>query len=91
METTTKKLPHTLILESRNRLTLSGVTEIGSFDEENLTVYTDFGEICVSGDSLQVSVLNTVTGEVSAEGRIDSVKYSDKTAKKSGFLSKVFK
>lgn len=91
MEATTKKLPHTLILESRNKLSLSGVTEIGFFDEENLTVYTSYGEITVTGEGLQVSVLNTVTGEVSAEGRIDSVKYSDKTAKKTGFFSKVFK
>ena len=85
------KIPHSLIIESRNKLLLTGVTEIGAFDEESLSVFTSYGEITVTGENIQVSVMNTSTGEVSAQGKIDSVKYSDKTAKKTGFLTKVFR
>ncbi len=91
MDEKTVKLPHTLILEARNKLSLSGVTQIGAFDEESLTVYTSYGEINITGENIQVSVMNTETGEVCAQGKIDSVKYSDKYSKKSGFFAKVLK
>ncbi len=84
-------VPHTLIIDSRNRLSISGVTEIGAFDEENLVVYTSFGELTLTGEGIQVSEMNAQTGQVTAQGRFDSMKYSDKTAKKSGFLARVFK
>lgn len=85
------KKPHMLMLESRNKLSFSGVTQIGAFDEEMLTVYTDYGEITVNGENIQVSVMNTETGEVCAQGKIDSVKYSDKYSKRTSFFAKVLK
>ena len=48
------KKPHMLMLESRNKLSFSGVTQIGAFDEEMLTVYTDYGEITVNGETKKV-------------------------------------
>ncbi|MBE6791564.1 MAG: hypothetical protein IKB08_09765 [Clostridia bacterium] len=91
MEEKIKKLPHTLIIESRSRLSLSGVTEIGSYDEESLTVYTDFGEITVTGEGLKVTVMNTETGMVSADGKINSVKFSDRTSKRMSLMSRLMK
>lgn len=91
MEEKIKKQPHTLIIESRSRLSLSGVTEIGSYDEESLTVYTDFGEITVAGEGLKVTVMNTETGMVSADGKINSVKFSDRTSKRMSLMSRLMK
>ncbi len=91
MEDKTKKVPHTLYLDSRKKLSLSGVTEIGSYDEDSISVFTDFGEITVTGENIRVTVMNTETGEVSAEGKIDSVKYSERTAKKTGLMSRLLK
>lgn len=85
------KKPHSLILEDRKQITLSGVTDVGAFDEESLTVYTDYGEVTLKGEKIQVNVVNTETGQLTAEGKINSVTYTDKTSKKTGFLSKVFR
>ena len=41
------KGPHTIILEDRRNLSITGVTDIDSFDEETVIVYTDTGELVV--------------------------------------------
>ena len=50
-------LPHTLLIENRNRITVTVATDIGSFNEESVTVFTDYGEITIQGNSLQVTKL----------------------------------
>ena len=49
MEDKFVKKPHSLHLENRCGLKLTGVTDIGAFDEENVTAYTDYGCLSVSG------------------------------------------
>lgn len=85
------KKPHLLTLEDRKKLILCGVTDVGAFDEDSITAYTDFGELVIKGEGLQVSVVNTESGQLTAEGRINSVTYSDRKAGKQGFLSRVLK
>ena len=91
MSEITKNKPHALIINDRSKLTVSGVNEVGNFDEESITLYTDFGEISIKGEGLQVSLLDTGTGEVSAQGRIDSLNYSDKTSKHTSLWSRILK
>ena len=43
------KMPHNVILEDRRNLTVSGVSDVDSFDEQNITVFTDMGELAVRG------------------------------------------
>ncbi len=86
-----KNKPHALIINDRSKLTVSGVTEVGNFDEESIILYTGVGEISIKGEGLQVSLLNTETGEVSAQGKINSLHYSDKTSKNIGFWSRILK
>lgn len=91
MDDSIKKLPHSLILEERRGLTISGVTDVGNFDEENITLYTSNDEIYIKGENLKVSELDTESGNFSAEGKIFSVSYTEKKAKKNGFFGKVFR
>ncbi len=86
-----KNKPHTLILNDRNKLTVSGVTEVGNFDEENICLYTDYGEIRIKGAGLQVSLLDTASGDVSAQGRIDSLNYSERTSKHISLWTRILK
>ena len=44
------KLPHNIIMEDRKKLSVSGVTDIDSFDEQTIIAITDLGEICTSQD-----------------------------------------
>lgn len=91
MEDNRALLPHTFLIENRNKITLTGVTDIGSFDEENIVVFTHYGEINIHGEALQVSNVNIDSGDFSAEGTVISIAYTEKIHKPSSIFSKVFK
>ena len=69
---------HNAILESRARLTLSGVTEIRSFDDRTVILYTVLGELAVTGTGLKCSRLSTESGELLIEGEICTLRYGDR-------------
>ncbi|MBO4330460.1 MAG: YabP/YqfC family sporulation protein [Oscillospiraceae bacterium] len=80
---------HSLTLSDRKRLTVSGVEDVESFDEQALTLYTGGGMLTVKGGSLKIEKLSTDGGELAVEGRIDSLEYSDAPAGRRGFLSRL--
>lgn len=85
------KMPHSVILEDRKSLVITGVSDIDSFDEETVVAYTDYGELTVKGKSLHVNKLSLESGELILEGQISSLIYTDNKVNNSGFLSKLFK
>ena len=85
------RMPHSLILKDRAQLTLSGVTDVDSFDETAVIAYTDYGELTIAGTGLHISSLNIDKGELSIDGRISSLTYIDQQPNKGGFFSKVFR
>ena len=84
-------LPHNITLKDRNYLTVSGVTDVDSFDEVTIVAYTDIGELTIRGEELKINRLNTETGELNVEGRISSLSYLDEAPAGRSFFSKVFR
>jgi sporulation protein YabP len=84
-------LPHNLILEDRKKLSVSGVNDVGSFDEENIVVSTDYGELTVRGEKLHITKLSLEVGEMCIEGKVSGMQYAEIVEKSTGFLSKVFR
>ncbi|MBQ2904834.1 MAG: sporulation protein YabP [Clostridia bacterium] len=84
-------MPHNLVLEDRRMLTVSGVSDVDSFDEETVIVFTDLGELTVRGKNLHINRLSVEVGELTVEGDIAALIYSDETPKSGGFFSKVFR
>lgn len=84
-------VPHNLILEDRHSLSVSGVSDVDSFDETTVIVYTDKGELTVRGNELHINRLSVETGELLLEGNIVSLTYADEMPKTSGFFSRVFR
>ena len=82
--------PNNVIMESRSRLSVSGVEEVDSFDEGSVVMYTSAGLLTVRGSGLHIDKLTIDGGELGVEGRIDSLQYED-THEKSGFFSRLFK
>lgn len=82
-----------LILENRNRLNISGVLDVLSFDDQIIIVETELGMLTVKGDNLRINKLSIDTSEVIVEGEIISLTYSNKELdkKSEGFLGKIFK
>lgn len=83
-------MPHQLMLEDRERLTISGVSDVDSFDETTIVVYTDMGELTIKGDNLHISRLNVETGDLKVEGTIHALTYAE-PAVKGGFFGRLFK
>lgn len=83
-------MPHQLMLEDRERLTISGVSDVDSFDETTIVVYTDMGELTIKGDNLHISRLNVETGDLKVEGTIGALTYAE-PAVKGGFFGRLFK
>jgi len=82
-----------LILESREKLNISGVIDVLSFDDSLVIVQTHLGILTVKGEDLRINKLNTDSEEVIVAGNISSMSYSDKSIDKkdSSFLGKIFK
>lgn len=82
-----------LILENRNKLTISGVLDVLSFDDQIVIVETELGLLTVKGDNLRINKLNIDTSEVIVEGEVISLTYTTKDSEKKGesFLGKIFK
>ena len=80
-----------LVMENRNRLTVSGVSDVDSFDEQTVVIFTQMGELTVRGSDLHIINLSVDSGELSLEGTVNSLTYSDEQPGKGGFFSRVFR
>ena len=69
---------HTLILENRAALTISGITDIDRFDEREIVLYTQLGELTVTGRELHIRSISIETGELTVDGDIWGMLYGDK-------------
>ena len=85
------ELPHNLIMEGRERLSISGVEDVESFDEEAIVIYTSKGMLTVRGEGLHIEKLSLDGGELAVEGRVHSLRYEEETKEKGGFFAKLFK
>ena len=86
-----QNFPQNLILEDRKKLSVTGVSDVDSFDDRTVSVYTELGEMTVRGMDLHINKLNTETGELTLEGRIDALIYAQEEAKSQGFFGRVFR
>lgn len=86
-------VPHNLILEDRRRLTVSGVSDVDSFDEQTVIVFTQMGELTVKGEDLHINRLSLEMGELAVEGDIASLSYTDRAQKpqQGSFWGRVFR
>ena len=84
---------HSLVMENRKKLVISGVKEVEGFTETEVRLYTDMGQITVKGRNLKVNQVSTETGELIMNGdMINSVVYSEKTKRTpNNFITKLFR
>ena len=89
-----KTVVHNLIMENREKMSVSGVADVESFDEESIILHTDMGMLIVKGEDLHINKLNIESGELVIEGEICSCTYSDEDSSRSkgvGFFKKMFR
>jgi len=72
-----ENLPHKLSLSERSVLTMTGVTEVVSFDETAVVLKTCLGTLMVQGQQLQLKTLSTGGGQMAVEGHISALVYEE--------------
>lgn len=82
-----------LVLENREKLSISGVLDVLSFDDQVVIVETELGLLTVKGENLRINKLSIDTSEVIIEGEIYNLAYSENDLEKkaNGFFNKIFK
>ena len=82
-----------LNLESRRKLSLTGVAEVVNFNDKQITLNTNFGVLNIKGEDLKMTKLDVQNGDIVIIGKMNSFVYSGSEAKKDNesILSKLFK
>ena len=81
-----------IVLENREKLTISGVIDVLSFDDQIVILETELGMLTIKGDDLRINKLSIDTQDVIIEGNINTLTYSKKEENKNGsLLGKIFK
>ena len=87
-----EEMLHKLVMTGREKLTVIGVEDVDSFDDDKVIVYTTEGIMTVKGADFRINRLNVEDGEMEIEGEIDSIEYADgHKSDKGGFLGKIFR
>ena len=80
---------HRLVLEERERLTISGVEEVERFDEESILLTTVLGGLEIQGENLHIEQLSLHGGELKVSGTVSTLSYEVETPRKGGWFSRL--
>ena len=82
-----------IVLENREKLSISGVLDVLSFDDQIVILETELGLLTIKGENLRINKLSLATTEVVINGEIYNLGYTENNSdkKSSGLLNKIFK
>ena len=72
-----EQLPHKLSLNERRQLTMTGVTEVVSFEDSAVVLQTSLGTLIVQGRELQLKTLSLEGGQVEVDGSVSALVYEE--------------
>lgn len=83
-----------IILENREKLNITGIVDVFSFDDQIIIIETELGLLTIKGENLKINKLSLDTSDFIVDGRISSLSYSESEVsnkKNKNILSKIFK
>lgn len=81
--------PHSLNIENRTKLSLSGVDDVSGFDENTIILTTSLGDLTVRGDGLHIDRIDLDIGQLEVQGHIRELSY-DEPVQSSSLWMKLF-
>ena len=84
-----KRNEHSLIMQSRANLTISGVNDVKNFDDETVVLITEMGVLNIKGTDLRINGFSTSSKDIHIEGKIYALVYSEEVS--GGFLKRIMK
>lgn len=86
---------HGVSIQNRRNISITGVIEVIGFADNYISMNTQLGVLHIIGGGLHILKLLTQSGEMTVDGRVDALEYSDADAqpgeKKRGLFSKILK
>lgn len=82
---------HQVKLDNRRQLVITGVTNVGNYDEGEITLETVLGFLIIRGEDLNISVLNLEDGVLHVNGHVNQLVYSQGGKKGKGLIQKLLK
>ncbi|MBQ5783140.1 MAG: sporulation protein YabP [Oscillospiraceae bacterium] len=82
---------HTVTMENRRNVKITGVVQVTSYDEYKIVLRTDYGKLTVSGRNLVAGEISTDSGILQLEGDIDFLQYSRDKGKSEKGLAKLLR
>lgn len=79
------RMPGKVTMEERKKLTLTGATEVVSFDETLVELNTDLGTVIIEGSGMKLKCLSLDDGTVVVEGKLSGLRYPE-PGRKRGLL-----
>jgi len=88
-----ERVIHSVSINGRKELNMEGVKHVDSFDESEITLETNMGNVILKGEGLHITQLNLETGILAAEGIFTSVQYVEGKGKArgKGLLNRILK
>lgn len=80
--TINQNIVQNIVLENREKLNVSGVNDVLSFDDQVVMIDTELGLLTVKGENIRINKLSLDTSEVIVDGEISSLTYSQKVPEK---------
>ncbi len=71
---------HSLRLEGRGRLSVTGVEDVTGFDESTVVLSTAQGDLCVRGRELHIEKIDLDAGQLELQGQIQELSYDEPAA-----------
>lgn len=88
---TSAQIPHNVVMDRREKLSVSGVTDVSNFNEQEIVTETSMGTLIIHGENLHIEKLSVDSGDVMITGRIDSLEYEDSAPVSEGFFARLFR
>lgn len=82
---------HSIHIENRELMSITGVKDVGSFNDNEIILMTDGGGLSVEGSELHITKLDLDEGQVIVEGQIIAFEYDDMPVQKGNIFSRMFR
>jgi len=88
---------HELVISNREKLRITGVVHVVSFDERQVSLETEVGLLTIEGEDFHITTVDLDRGDLQLEGLITALEYSpvdrarDRRQKERGFLARIFR